>query len=346
MTQKEIAKEAGVSISTVSRVINNKGKNVASQEIQDRIWEIVRRTNYVPNDIAQKLRSSQETKAEKTFGSIECFFARMPFSDKDQFFSDLARSIETEVLKLNHVLKYSFTASTLQRSYNQKLLAESSAKGIMILGRCDNAALILLKKHFKNLCFVGLNSYKKEFDSILCDGSEASKDAVNYLIGLGHTRIGYIGETFNEVRYVGYRTAMIENKLPTESRYVADVILTYEGGYIGAKKLLESAPNITAVFCANDISAVGAMRAFQEAGLSIPNDISVIGIDDIEVSKYLIPPLTTIHIPIEEMGNIAAKVLIDRINGGHKIPLRVVLPFHLEVRGSCKKPSSTSRRHK
>ena len=86
MTQKEIAREANVSVSTVSRVINNKGKNVASQEVRDRIWEIVRRTNYVPNDSAQKLRSGQIYPTGEAMGSIECLFARMPFSGKDQFF--------------------------------------------------------------------------------------------------------------------------------------------------------------------------------------------------------------------------------------------------------------------
>jgi len=341
MTQKEIAKEAGVSISTVSRVINNKDKNAASQEVRDRIWEIVRRTNYIPNDSAQRLRSGQVVPADKTCGCIECFLARMPFSGKDQFFSELARSVEAEAIQLNHVLKYSFTSLGLQHSHEQRLLAESHADGIVILGRCDNATLTLLKKRFKNICYVSLNTFKKEFDSVLCDGMEASKEAVNYLITLGHTKIGYIGETSNEVRYVGYRTAMIENKLPTESRYVSDALLSYEGGYNGAKKLLASASEVTAVFCANDITAIGAMRAFQEAGLSIPQDISVIGVDDIEISKYLDPPLTTIHIPVEEMGKISAKILTDRINGGHKVPLKVTLPFHLEIRGSCKRPKIT-----
>ena len=342
MTQKEIAKEAGVSVSTVSRVINNKDKNAASQEVRDRIWAIVRRTNYIPNDSAQKLRSGRIITTDKAFGCIECFFARMPFSGKDQFFSELARSAEAEAMRLNHVLKYSFTALGLQRNHKQ-LLAESSADGIIILGRCDNTTLTMLRKQFKNVCYVSLNTFKKEYDSILCDGMEASKEAVNYLISLGHTKIGYIGETSNEVRYVGYRNAMIENKLPTESRYVSDALLSYEGGYNGAKKLLASANDVTAVFCANDISAIGAMRAFQEAGLSIPQDISVIGVDDIEISKYLDPPLTTIHIPVEEMGKMSAKILVDRINGGHKVPLKVTLPFHLEIRGSCRRPKMSKK---
>jgi DNA-binding LacI/PurR family transcriptional regulator len=343
MTQKEIAREANVSVSTVSRVINNKGKNVASQEVRDRIWEIVRRTNYVPNDSAQKLRSGQISPTGEAMGSIECLFARMPFSGKDQFFSELARNVEVEALGLNYVLKYSFTSLALQTGNVTKTLAESTANGVVILGRCDKVTLSLIQKRFKNICYVGLNYFKPEYDQVICDGMEASKAAVNYLVNLGHTKIGYIGEAMEEIRYIGYRNAMIEKKLPTESRYVANVLLSYEGGYNGAKKLLASARDITAVFCANDITAVGAMRAFQESGLSIPKDISVIGVDDIETSKYLAPPLTTIGIPIEEMGKIAAKILVDRIRGGHRIPSKVLLPFHLEARESCAKPRMDKR---
>lgn len=338
MTQKEIAREANVSVSTVSRVINNKGKNAASQEVRDRIWEIVRRTNYIPNGSAQKLRSGQIAAADEAVGSIECLFARMPFSDKDQFFSELARNVEVEALGLNYVLKYSFTALSLQKNYAAQALAESTAKGVVILGRCDKVTLSMVQRRFKNICYVGLNYFKPEYDQVICDGMEASKAAVNHLISLGHTKIGYIGEAMEEIRYIGYRNAMIEKKLSTESRYVANVLLSYKGGYKGAKSLLGSASDITAVFCANDITAVGAMRAFQESGLSIPKDISIIGVDDIETSKYLAPPLTTIRIPIEEMGRFAAKLLVDRIQGGHRIPIKALLPFHLEVRESCAKP--------
>ena len=108
MTLKEIAKEANVSISTVSRVINNKGKSV------DRIWDIVRKTNYVPNSAAQSLRSGHEQTRHGADGTIECFFGRTLFYSKDQFFSELARAVEVEALGLNYVLRYSYTPLALQ----------------------------------------------------------------------------------------------------------------------------------------------------------------------------------------------------------------------------------------
>lgn len=162
----------------------------------------------------------------------------------------------------------------LQQSKAVQALSESSANGAVILGRCDKPTFTILKKKFKNICYVGLNYFKQEYDQVICDGMEASKAAVNYLINLGHTKIGISARPWKKSGISDIRNAMIEKKLSTESRYVANVLLSYEGGYNGAKKLLSCASDITAVFCANDITAVGAMRAFQESGLSIPKDIS------------------------------------------------------------------------
>lgn len=334
MTLKEIAQEAGVSVSTVSRVINGKGKSVASKEIQDRIWGIVRRTNYVPNRSAQELRKNTASEEAPIPETIECLLARMPFLDKDYFFSEIARNIETELHSNNYILQYSFTSSGYQLLNTSQELTQNTAKGLIILGRCNPNILTMLKQRFKKICYVGLNYLNANYDQIICDGMEASKAAVNYLIELGHTKIAYIGETRNEIRYIGYRSAMIEHNLQTKSQYVADFTLSYKGGYDGAKRLLERGADITAVFCANDNTAIGAMSAFQESGLKIPEDISVIGVDDIELSRYISPALTTISIPVAEMGKVASMIMLDRINGGHKIPLKVLLPFSLEVRES------------
>lgn len=341
MTLKDIAKEANVSISTVSRVINGKGKTAASQEVCDRIWEIVHRTNYIPNGAAQNLRTRKGREEEESAGCVECFLARMPFSEKDQFFSELARSMERQSLSLNYDVKYSFTTRGLSHQSASRELSESEAKGLAILGRCDKQIFSLLRQHFRSICYVGLNSLNGNCDQVICDGMEASRAAVNYLISLGHTRIGYLGEIRDEIRYLGYRNAMIDNKLPTESRYAVNAKLSYKGGYEGAKTLLKASSDISAIFCANDITAIGAMSAIKELGLRVPQDISVIGVDNIEASRYMSPALTTISIPITEMGETAAKVLVDRIRGGHQEPVKVILPFRLEIRESCGKPKES-----
>ena len=111
--------------------------------------------------------------------------------------------------------------------------------------------------------------------------------------------------------------------------------LEFEEGFRGAQILIERNTDVSAIFCSNDLTAIGAMRALQTNGIHIPKDISLISIDDIDTVQYLSPMLTTVHVPTQEMGQMAAKILIDRIEGGHRLPVKISLPFYLANRESC-----------
>ncbi|MEG0689340.1 MAG: LacI family DNA-binding transcriptional regulator, partial [Hungatella sp.] len=332
MTLKEIALEAGVSISTVSRVINKNSKTAAGKEVQDRIWEIVRRTGYTPNTMARDLKRGTHDSSESPSRSIACLFARTGDGVTDSFFSPLARSIEKEAFKYNYILKYTFTAFDIHHPSTFRLISDNHVDGVAVLGRCDKQLLKFLKQYFKFVVYTGLNNLDAKYDQIICDGQQAALSAVNHLIQLGHKKIAYIGETHNEDRYQGYCTALAAARIPTRAEYVCNVPLSSEGGYQGINRLLEHDNDFSALFCPNDITAIGAMRAIKEHGLSIPIDISVISIDDIDTAQYLTPMLTTIHIPVEEMGQMAAKILIDRIEDGHRLPIKLNLPFYIANR--------------
>lgn len=336
MTLKEIAIEAGVSVSTVSRVINSNSK-AAGREVQERIWEIVRRTGYTPNSVARSLKMGNGHQPETFARSLACLFARTQDAMSDQFFHSLSRSIEEEAFQHNYILKYSFSAFDIKNPATYQLVVDNQVNGIAVLGRCDKPTLKFLKQHFNSVVYVGLNSLDAKYDQIICGGREAGCAATEHLIRLGHRRIGYIGETVCEERYLGYCDALNAHQLPIKAEYTANVSLSAENGYKGAKQLLDRKSDISAVFCSNDITAIGAMRAFQERGVRIPKDISLVSIDDIDTAQYLSPMLTTIHIPTQEMGQMAAKILIDRIQGGHKFPVKVSLPFYLARRESCSK---------
>ena len=337
MTLKEIAQEVGVSISTVSRVINNTSSKAASPEVKERIWEVVRRTGYVPNSAAQNLKLGQ-TIPKSHSNSLFCLFARTPDAPNDPFFSSLARSMEIEAYKHNYIVKSSFTSFDINKSDTCRMILDNDVSGGVVLVRCDKATLKFLKKHFHYVAYTGLNGIDANFDQILCDGYAASVCALEYLIELGHRRIGYIGEISSENRYRGYRDIIAKYELPFSNSYVAPVSFSSNGGYTGASRLLTQQPDLTAIFCGNDITAIGAIRAIKDHGLKIPKDISVISIDDIDTAQYLSPTLTTIQIPVEAMGSMAAKVLIDRINGGHTLPMKINFPCHLAIRESCDKP--------
>ncbi len=336
MTLKEIAKEAGVSISTVSRVINQNSPGAASKEVQDRIWEIVRRSGYTPNSNARSLKMGNGSAPASH--SIACLFARTPEASSDLFFSSLARSMEQEAFRYNYVLKYSFSSIDLSHPNTFRLISDNHVDGAVILGRCDKPMLKTMKQYFHYIAYAGLNHLEAKYDQIICDGSQAAEAAVNHLIQLGHRKIAYVGEMKAENRYTGYCNALSAHKIPLNKSFCANVLLSSEGGYLGTKKLLENGCDATGFFCGSDATAIGSMRAIQEKGLSIPADVSVISIDDIDTAQYLTPMLTTVHIPVEEMGQMTAKTLIDRIEGGHHLPIQINLPFYIAVRDSCAPP--------
>lgn len=333
MTLREIAEEVNVSVSTVSRVLNNK-TGCANREVYDRIWEIVRRENYMPNPMARQLRMGEGASAQQQ-RIISCLLARSFTSIDDPFFSQLTQSINTQAYRQNYLVKNLYTAQDFLQPENLASLSDQQSQGILIMGRCDKSLLKVLKKNFRYVGYAGLNELNAKYDQVICDSRRASEAAVEYLIELGHKRIGYIGETENESRYEGYRSALERAGIPFDDWLVADVPVSLEGGSDGAKRLLERTQKLTAVFCANDMTAVGAIRTLRGAKKRIPQDVSVISIDDIPIANYLSPALTTVHIPIDEMGQMAVRVLIDRIMGGHQLPMRIDLPFYLVERDSC-----------
>ncbi len=333
MTLKDIAKEASVSISTVSRIINGNSSNAASKEVQDKIWKIARAGGYVPNASAQSLK--QKMKENAPHRSIACVYARASDAQNDAFFSTLTRSIEQEALKEGYIVKYSFSAFDIHNPATQNQIMNNEVDGAAILGRCDKETLKFMKNHFRKVIYTGLNPLDADYDQVICDGNAIASDAVSHLITLGHTRIGYIGETKNEIRYDAYCDTLKKHHLSYDKNVVTNVPISSVGGYQGAKRILERSSDVTAFFCMNDITAIGAIRAITEAGYQIPSDIVVISMDDIDIAQYVSPMLTTMHIPIEEMGKMTAKILIDRINNGHTLPLKMSLPYYMARRESC-----------
>ncbi len=339
MTLKEIAEKVGVSASTVSRVINKNDTKCASQQVREKIWDAVSACGYVPNQHAQRLKlaacEKQNAEQETPEKNLACIFARSTDINNDPFFNSIYRAVEQEAFRNGYFIKYSLSFPQLVSSSSLDLLKSANIDGIVILGRCKPEHLQLLRGEFRNLIYVGLNAVNPDIDQILCDGYRVSRTAVRYLQSLGHRSIGYIGEVENEIRYKGYRDEMEQLGLAMSKEYIADVSLSMEGGYHGVRRLRENGRLPSAIFCCNDITAVGAIKGIKEMGLKIPQDVSLLSIDDIEMASYVTPMLSTISIPKEEMGKMAVKILLDRINKGHRLPVKLELPYQIKARESC-----------
>ena len=338
MTLKDIAARAGVSISTVSRIINDKETKAASREVRERVWRIIRETGYVPNRNAQKLRLVEKEKG-RTGKYIATVFARASDSN-DIFFAELASAVEFEAYKKGYNVKCSFYARDLNDKSFSMTLKDQSISGLVVLGRFENESAIRIMNEQRNVVYVGLNPTGSKQDIVFCDGHRASMMAVEELIELGHKKIAYIGEKNKEVRYSGYTEVIKRHKFEIDSSRIIESKQSLEGGYTGAKELCDRGSEFSAVFCANDATAMGCIKYLREHNIKVPSDVSVISIDDVEMSRYFMPMLTTVHIPINEMGKQAAKLLIDRIEKGHILPVKMELPFSISRRNSCAKDSS------
>ncbi len=328
MSLKKIAEMAGVSPSTVSRVLNNTVSTCASPELKEKIWEAAHQLNYIPNVNARNLKTGKQTLMQSY--KIAVILARFHSLDDDPFFRELFQSIEEAMFS------YSCTLHTVENTELTDFSFLKEVDGIIILGRCSDDFLNKLKKYTRNIVGVDRNPTDYKIDEVICNGKTAAIKALEYLLSLGHRKIGYIGDCSSESRYIGYCETLINHNIPMNYDYILSTNQTYEHGYQAMCKILKQ--DISAVFCANDISAIGALKALREYSSGHAKSvrkISVISIDNILLSQSSSPLLTTVNIPKEDMGRMAVTILIDRIRHKHNECLRVEFPCKIIERESC-----------
>lgn len=338
MALKDIAAELGISISTVSRTLNAKNTSAASKELQRKIWDVAKKQGYTPNPAARQLQK-KESSAPKSSEpkSLYCVFAVAPQESKDDpFYTKILESVEQEAFKHNYILQYTFSAVALDSpGLITPILSATPSDCLVIIGRFQPELLKRLEVYFKKTIYVGLNFLEADCDQIVCDSYKMAKAVVSYLYSLGHKKIGFIGS--NEGRMRGYREAAAALSLPVDERYVIDdTILSMEGGYQGMVRLLANAPDVSAVFCANDMVSIGALKACHDKNIEVPGNISLIGINNVENVQYTAPMLSSVHVPLEEMGRMAVNMLLDRVNGGHTSHIKVDFPYKIVKRESCR----------
>lgn len=344
ITLKDIAKRAEVSVSTVSRIINNDTTRPASAETTARVWRIVHELNYVPNQTARQLihmvKGENSTVKKKSIG---CLVASCEDTFGDPFFSEVISGINAEIVAQGYVMEYNFPISpqgTMDAALFNNIVTRK-VDGAVMLGRVESDMLKMLKSNIPHLVYCGLNYIDDDITQVICDAFQGIFTVVEYLISLGHKRIGFLGTTnlekklINERRYLAYEKAMKDNGMAVDKQYVCDVPLSFEGGYQKMSEIIRRGDYASAYCCANDVTAIGAMRAILEQGLKIPQDISITGFDDIQIANYTVPSLSTVHTLKEEMGKLAVRTLVDCIDGKSSLPVRINFPYDLVIRESC-----------
>lgn len=342
---KEIAKQAGTSPSTVSRVLNNPEYKCSDPKLRDKIYRAVRELDYVPNNAARNLKMGVNEDSGTTY-YINVLMTRTDISHTDPFFKELLRVIETEIHKQSCILSRIWYMPMFsddrhcKRENLDRIITEmyeentNPVNGLIIIGKCNMTALKKLNRQFKNVVSVNRNSTNYEVDEVICDGKKVAEMAVQYLIDLGYTELGYVGNCRNEARYRGFIGTLEKNNIDMEPEYIVETRQTEEEGYRAMEHFLKQEDAPDGIYCANDITAVGMLKCLNKHKRANYNP-AVISSDDIEEAQIMKPLLTTVRLPKEEMGKFALYLLFDRIKGGHNSVVRMELEGKLMVRESC-----------
>lgn len=302
----DVAQAAGVSISTVSHVIND--TRYVSDETRAKVFAAVEKLNYRPNSLARAM-VRQET---RTIGLI------VP-DNANPFFAELARGIEDHGFAAGYsVLLCNSDRNAAKELAYLDMLISKRVDGVIYM-TSDNAKERLQPLHQQKIPAVTFDREYDDADAILLDNYQGGYDATQHLIDLGHTRIACItgpdSGTRSHDRVLGYRAALAGATLLVDGSLIRTGDWTFHSGYQQAKHLLRMTAPPTAIFACNDLLAIGAIVAALERGLTVPGDLSVIGYDNITLSSFSVPPLTTMATPILSIGQRLCQLLLDRING-------------------------------
>ena len=329
---REVAQLAGVSITTVSRIINNDQSFLITKETKDKVYQAIKDLNYKIPD------SYKVNKAKKS--NIGCIQRLTIEGTKDNFFSTITSGITEHLSKYGKNLTFSLTQLDLESDDFENMF-QTYPLGMIIMGDISESAYKFLKSKIKYI--VGIETSYDDIDNIKYNRYLAGLKAVEHLVECGHKKIAYIGsninsnDIYNIGRYEAYLRVLRSNNLEFHPEWVINSNWHRETCFNETIKLLQSDNRPTAIFVASDHMAIASMAAIHSLGLSIPEDISVIAISDIKESAYLTPPLTTVNIPQKEIGKIATEILLHRINGDTTITKQVFVPCELKIRNSVKK---------
>lgn len=341
VTIREVARLARVSPSTVSRAIA--GNPRISEATRARVLEAMERLGYRPNAIARSL----VTRVSRTLGIVLYRPADQAFAHP--FFAEALRGVASVAQSAGYSLMVT-TAETYEAEAQQCLamLQERRADGAVLLASRQPDPLIeeLLRQHHPFVVLGRVPGYPSAY-WVNNDNFQAAALVVSHLIRLGHRRIALIGGrpelVVTQDRQEGFVMTMQEAGLSVPQGWLALGDFTWEHGYREARRLLQEPQRPTAIVAMDDVLAAGALRAARELGLDVPGDLSIAGFNDDPLAQLLSPPLTTVRIPARELGEAAARQLIDRLNG-HVPPVRhLVLPVELVIRGSTAPPPVAER---
>ncbi|WP_116474832.1 substrate-binding domain-containing protein [Zobellella maritima] len=332
-TIKDVAALAGVSISTVSHVMN--GTRKVSDSARLRVEEAVSRLHYAPNSVARSLKVNNT----RTIGMVVTTSAH-------PFFAEVVQAVEDLCFELGYSLILCNTENQPERQLmHVRMLMEKRVDGLLIICTDTPPALQTLLQNHSQLPLVMLDwSRESSFADIIHDNAQIGGYlAGQYLVAQGHRRFacitGHLTKGTSQLRLEGFKKALAEASLELPASAIVEGDFESESGYQGMQRLLQQKFPVTAVFAFSDTMAFGAICAITQAGFRVPQDISVLGYDDVNMARFTNPPLTTISHPKRTLGRWALELLLKRIKDKDHRQAQLELTPRLVVRDSVCPPS-------
>ncbi len=330
-TLKDVAEKAQVSVSTVSRVINQ--EPLVKARTRERVEEAIAELNYLPNRVAQRLRSINSK--NKLIGLV------LP-DIQNPFYVDVVRGVEEAAYHQNFaVMIGNFDQDEQKEKIFLDILQSESIDGLIVApsrGR-DQHIRKVIDNGFPVVC-IDRGLIGTDVDVVKVNNEEGAFEAIEYLIGLGHSRIAHItghpGIPTTRERIAGYEKAMARHNVDIDPQLVRNSDSSYQSGADLMQELIDMANPPTAVFTANNLLTLGALRTIHENSLEIPDDVSIVGFDDMYWSTSLNPPLTAVRQSGYDIGSKAAELLVQKIAHPDRTTSSIVLATELMRRRSCK----------
>lgn len=326
ITIADVAREAGVSSQTVSRVINNKGE--ISPATRSTVVAVIERLGYRPSSIARSLATNRTF----TIGLLVPDIA-------NPFWPEIARGIEDTAWRRGyHVFLCNTTEAAERESTVLQFLEDRRVDGVIVAGSrlCDELLLPLLERH-PAAVLINRQHPDGAAGSVRVDSRDGAIQAVTYLVGRGRRRIGFLAgppASHNSAWHTsGYLSALASLGIPIDQRRIVSCQPYLDEGRQAALALLGGCPDLDALYCYNDLIALGALQACAQLGRRVPEDIAIIGYDDILLASIVTPALTTLRVSKHEVGAQAAGMLFDRIDGRTE-PSEIVMKPELVIRAS------------
>lgn len=340
MRIKDVAKEAGVSTATVSHVINS--SRYVTDETRQKVLRAIQRCNYYPNAHARSLASGRSHMLGLVVSDIS-----------NPFFPELVKSIESAAFERGYDVILSNTSYDANRTskYVRRIIERKIAGVALMTSELDLALIDELARKQVSVVFLDLGSAGERMSNLIVDYEMGIDEAIEHLVSLGHRDIAYVGgpsRLRSAARRLQAFQTSVDRRLPGAGPFaIFEGDFQLEGGSRVAREILAADELPTAVVVANDLMALGVMREFHAAGLRIPDDVSIIGFDDIAFAALADPPLTTVCLPRTELGRKAVEALMQTIERPDKRGVEIHVPTYLVTRGSTSAaPSSRKRLNK